>query len=185
MARALFILIFCSVSVFSARADPVTPYDLARDGAGKVLFIRHAYAPGVGDPDHFKLGDCSTQRNLDAAGRLQARKIGEVLRNAGVRVSKVYSSQWCRCLETARLMNVGAVTPFSGLNSFHDFTETREENLANVETLLAGLDRNGPLVIMVTHAVTISALAGMSVGSGEGVVLSLKDRSFRAVSGLN
>ena len=71
-----------------------------------VLMIRHALAPGVGDPDDFILDDCSTQRNLNQAGREQAKAIGQWLRSRGIQQVKLYSSQWCRCLETARLMQM-------------------------------------------------------------------------------
>ena len=47
-----------------------------QDG-GKLIFIRHAYAPGNGDPINFNLNDCSTQRNLNDDGRKQAKHIGE------------------------------------------------------------------------------------------------------------
>ena len=78
---------------------------------GHVLMMRHAYAPGFGDPPGFQLDDCTTQRNLDTAGRAQASAIGDWLRRQGVQEAQVYSSLWCRNLETARLLNLGPVTP--------------------------------------------------------------------------
>ena len=97
-------------------ADVISLTELAKPG--RVLMLRHANAPGIGDPPNFKLEDCSTQRNLDAAGRAQAQALGRRLAQAGVREARVYSSQWCRCLETARLLNLGPVTPQPALNSF-------------------------------------------------------------------
>lgn len=91
---------------------------LQQGDRGYVVMMRHALAPGTGDPPNFRLEDCSTQRNLSAQGRAQARRIGEAFRRRGIKVARVLSSQWCRCLETARLMNLGAVEPFAPLNSF-------------------------------------------------------------------
>ena len=76
---------------------------------GRVLMLRHATAPGFGDPPEFRLGDCSTQRNLDATGRAQATALGERLRAAGLGEARVFSSAWCRCQETARLLNLGGL----------------------------------------------------------------------------
>ena len=68
---------------------------------GKLIFIRHAYAPGGGDPDNFEINDCKTQRNLSDTGREQANKIGYFFRSNNIPINKVYSSEWCRCKETA------------------------------------------------------------------------------------
>ena len=85
---------------------------------GTVIFLRHALAPGNGDPKNFDLNDCRTQRNLDETGRRQARAIGKRIAAAKLNLAGIYSSEWCRCLETALLLDLGAVTPFDGLNSF-------------------------------------------------------------------
>ena len=74
-----------------------------------ILMIRHAHAPSTGDPANFRIGDCSTQRNLDDRGRKQARAIGDWLRSKSITSARVYSSQWCRCLETAELLEMGSV----------------------------------------------------------------------------
>ena len=87
---------------------------------GHILMIRHAIAPGFGDPEIFKIGDCSTQRNLDDQGRKQSAKIGEWLRSHNIKPSAIYSSQWCRCMDTARLLDLGKVQEFSALNSFYE-----------------------------------------------------------------
>ena len=99
------------------------------DQGGYVLMVRHARAPGTGDPDHIRLGDCATQRNLDDEGRAQARRLGTRLRAAGVAAAEVYSSQWCRCLETAALMDLGPVEELPALNSFHQRPADRQPNL--------------------------------------------------------
>jgi len=141
---------------------------------GHVLMLRHAHAPGFGDPPGFELDDCATQRNLDASGRAQAIAIGEWLLRQGVREAKVYSSQWCRSLETARLLNLGPVKPLPALNSFFERTHDRVGSLIALNAFFARQPADGPLIILVTHFVNIEAVAGFSVGSGEGVLLQLQ-----------
>ncbi len=140
---------------------------------GRVLMLRHALAPGFGDPPGFKVDDCSTQRNLDDVGRKQARLLGARMRAAGIRAAQVYSSQWCRCLETARLLDLGKVEPLPALNSFFGRYEEREARLAAVRGVLARLPKDGPPVVLVTHQVTISGITDRGVGSGGGYVLRL------------
>ena len=140
---------------------------------GRVLMLRHALAPGFGDPPQFTVDDCATQRNLDDRGRGQARALGARLRAAGIRKAIIFSSQWCRCIETARLLKLGAVVTNPALNSFHGRPEDRAAKLDAVGELIAGLPTNGRPVILVTHQVTISGITGRGVGSGGGYVLRL------------
>jgi broad specificity phosphatase PhoE len=140
---------------------------------GAVLMIRHAEAPGIGDPDDFSLDDCSTQRNLSERGRQQARDIGKWLRDRGITSARVYSSQWCRCLDTASLMDIGEVTPFAGLNNFFTVPEDRESNLAKLRDFLSSQPADGELLVLVTHQVTISAITGEYTDSGHGKLLGL------------
>ncbi len=140
---------------------------------GRVLMLRHALAPGTGDPAGFRLGDCATQRNLDGAGRAQAVKLGEQLARAGISRARVYSSQWCRCVDTARLLNLGAVTELPALNSFFDRPQEREPKISALRAFLAKLPADGPPVVLVTHQVTVSALTGVYPASGGGVLLQL------------
>jgi phosphohistidine phosphatase SixA len=135
-----------------------------------VAMLRHALAPGTGDPASFELGDCSTQRNLSADGRAQARVIGERFRANGILRAEVRSSQWCRCLETARLLDLGPVVPLPALNSF--FRE-RAQGAGQTRALLDHLRewrRSLPLVL-VTHQVNITSLTDAFPASGEIVVL--------------
>ena len=140
---------------------------------GHVLMIRHASAPGTGDPEGFRLADCSTQRNLSDSGRDQARAIGSWLRARGILRARLYSSQWCRCLETAELLGFGGVTPLPALNSFFDRPADRETNLSGLRAFLAAQPQQGEPLILVTHQVTITAMTGIFPDSGEGVLLSL------------
>ena len=108
-ARFIFLaLLWPLVASLPASADTTDRF------LGTVLFMRHALAPGFGDPDHFSIKDCSTQRNLDETGRAQAQSIGAKLAAANIKFSAIYSSYWCRCLETAQLLGLGAVTPLTG-----------------------------------------------------------------------
>jgi phosphohistidine phosphatase SixA len=157
----------------------------ALKSGGGVLMIRHANAPGSGDPANFKIDDCATQRNLDERGRAQARAIGKVLRHHAIGRVRLYSSQWCRCLETARLMKLGDVQPLPALNSFFGRPDDRERRIDALKAFLAKQPRDGEPIILVTHYVTIAAMTGEGVSSGEGVVLQLKNGPPQVVGRLN
>ena len=150
--------------------------------AGTVMFMRHALAPGMGDPDNFSINDCNTQRNLDDTGRAQARAIGTKLAAANIKFSVIYSSYWCRCLETAQLLGLGAVTPFDGLNSFFQNHAPREATLAKLRQKLNSLPTSAPANLMITHSVTIRAITGLSVASGGLVIYDLKNGTARELS---
>ncbi|WP_299871420.1 histidine phosphatase family protein [uncultured Cocleimonas sp.] len=145
----------------------------AMQGGGHILMIRHAKAPGFGDPANIKIDDCSTQRNLDQQGRQQSEKIGEWLRSNNIEVAEIYSSQWCRCLDTARLLNMGVVKELPALNSFFQMPENREPSLRTLKQFISDQSTNQKLIIMVTHHVTIAAISGQNVASGDGVLLKL------------
>ena len=149
---------------------------------GTVLFMRHALAPGFGDPDHFSAGDCNTQRNLDETGRAQARAIGDKLASADIKFSAIYSSYWCRCLETAQLIGLGPVIPFDGLNSFFQNHAPRDATLAKLRQKIESLSPSEPASLMVTHSVTIQAITGLSVASGGLVIYDLKTGTARELS---
>jgi len=159
--------ILCTIVFETTHAMSLKEY--AEKPFGRVLMLRHALAPGFGDPSNFQLRDCSTQRILDEVGREQSRQIGNAFRNAGLRFEGVYSSQWCRCLETARLINMGKVQELTGLNSFFQGIVPREATLASLRKFLQDLPPDGDPVLLVTHQVTISAITGMGVSSGAAV----------------
>lgn len=165
-------MLFMAMPAVSSAGDQSEINEKLKAG-GHVLMLRHALAPGNGDPPNFKIGDCATQRNLDETGRAQARSIGEWLRSNGVTSARVYSSQWCRCLETARLLNVGPVQELAALNSFYERTQDREPNLKELNDFISRQPAQGELIVMVTHFVTIAGIAGTGVSSGEGVLLAL------------
>ena len=162
--RRLILLFFLACWPSIGHALSLDEY--AANPDGHVLFIRHALAPGSGDPSHFKVEDCQTQRNLSAAGREQARKIGARLRAAKLQISAILTSQWCRCKDTATEMGLGPVSSAPGLNSFYQGIVPKKETLANLTKRLDRLDGRDGVTIMVTHFVTISAITGIGVSSG-------------------
>lgn len=170
MTRCRFLLLFALLAPFAALAQDLAP--LARLATpGHALLIRHAYAPGIGDPPQFRIGDCSTQRNLDAQGREEARTAGAALRAAGITNARVLSSEWCRCTETARLLGYGPVETAPALNSFFANPDEGPSRIAATKTLLAQLARDTRPVIMVTHDVTIAGLTGRRLSTAEGVIV--------------
>lgn len=138
-----------------------------------MVLLRHALAPGTGDPANFELDDCSTQRNLSAEGRVQAQKIGEAFQARGVAVRQILSSQWCRCMDTAKLMSVGEVTAFSPLNSFFRNRSTAASQTAEVKQYLLSQQQIPGVIVMVTHQVNITALTDIVPRSGEAVIVKV------------
>jgi len=136
---------------------------------GNVILMRHASAPGTGDPDGFRLDDCGTQRNLSAAGRAEAAAIGASLRALGVERAAVFSSRWCRCLDTARGLGLGQVTPLPVLDSFFANRAMATERTPALEAWLAAADLSEP-VVLVTHQVNITALADVVPAQGEWLI---------------
>jgi phosphohistidine phosphatase SixA len=141
----------------------------ALQAGAHVALIRHATAPGTGDPPGFRLEDCASQRNLSEEGRDEARRIGAAFRARGVSVEGVWSSQWCRCLETAELLDLAPVTPLPALNSFFEARELEADRTTALRAFISSREPGGAL-IMVTHQVNITALTGVFPRSGEAVV---------------
>jgi phosphohistidine phosphatase SixA len=166
-------------NVALAQAESALAKVIAETGAN-VMFMRHALAPGYGDPSHFDVNDCDTQRNLDATGRAQAKSLGKVLKQHQIRFDEIKSSQWCRCQETARLLEVGKVMPFTGLNSFFEEHADREETLRQLKSYLDSLKPN-EMVLLVTHQVVISAVTGIYAPSGGVVLFNTTTKASKAL----
>lgn len=143
--------------------------DALRRG-GVVAAFRHASAPGTFDPPGFRLDDCSTQRNLDAAGRDQARRLGEQFRQLGLRPTAVRSSPWCRCLDTARLAFGDGVQTWPPLRSTRAGDADEAQQLRELRAAVAQVDK-GRFEVWVSHQFTLGALAGQSLASGAGLLL--------------
>jgi phosphohistidine phosphatase SixA len=165
--------------ISTAYAQPATEAELWRvlkTGSG-IALMRHAVAPGTGDPAGLRLDDCSTQRNLSDEGREQARRIGERFREQGIMQMTVVSSQWCRCLETATLLELGEVTQHPDLNSFFSDRTTEEAQTANIKAFITSYVGELPLML-VTHQVNMTALTGIVPASGEIIILRKTSDGF-------
>jgi phosphohistidine phosphatase SixA len=176
-----------AIAVVAAGAAPDTPRESDApwrllERGGHVLVLRHASTePGVGDPPGFRLGECSTQRNLSAAGREEARRLGAALRARTIPIGRVLSSRWCRCLDTAWLA-FGRGEGWPPLDSFFDDRSREPEQTAAVRRLLSERPADGNLVL-VTHQVNITALTGIAPAPGELVVLAPRGDGTFAVTG--
>lgn len=152
-------------------AEPDRLWEALRSGEA-VAMMRHALAPGIGDPASFDIDDCTTQRNLSDVGRAQAKRIGDRFRENGITGATVKSSAWCRCLETSELLGFRAVSRLPALNSFFTARQREETQTTELKEWLNERQKSTP-VVLVTHQVNITALTGVFPVSGEIVVLRL------------
>ncbi|MCQ4294954.1 histidine phosphatase family protein [Pseudomonas stutzeri] len=164
------LLICLLYSLELAQADEHDAWQALREGHA-ILVLRHATAPGLGDPGGFNIDDCKTQRNLDERGRAEARRWGARLRQAGITSARVLSSRWCRALETAQFMALGVVEPLPALDSFFTSPITERHQTAALRRAVEVL-APGEVAVLVTHQVNITALTGIFPQSGEGLILA-------------
>ena len=148
---------------------------------GKLIFIRHAYAPGGGDPNNFDINDCNTQRNLSNSGRKQAKNIGIFFKDNNIKIENVYSSEWCRCKETA-LIAFNKFENKNFLNSFFSskFAKNKDLQIQNLRKFIKDFNGDENL-IFVTHYIVISELLNYSSSSGE-IVIS--DKNYNIIGNL-
>ena len=175
-----FIIIFITFST-PIKADSNKNLINQLEKGGKLIFIRHAYAPGNGDPNNFNLNDCSTQRNLSNIGRKQAQYIGTFFRENKIKIDKVLSSEWCRCKETAKIAFDDYSTN-SFLNSFYSskYAKNKDKQVKALKDYIEKFEKNKNL-ILVTHFVMISEVLNYSPLSGEIVV---SDKNFNMIGSL-
>ena len=169
----IFIIIFISLTT-SIKADSNKDLLKQLTEGGKLIFIRHAYAPGSGDPNNFNLNDCSTQRNLSDRGRKQAEHIGIIFRENKIEIDEVYSSEWCRCKETAEIAFTNFTTK-NFLNSFYSSNYAKNKT-KQIKDLMKFVKKNDfkKNIIFVTHYVLISEVLDYAPSSGE-IIVSDKD----------
>ena len=172
MRFVLFIVLlgFCCPMEAAGADDAADAWKALRAG-GHVALMRHADAPGgVGDPPDFRVEDCATQRNLSAKGRADAEKIGLRLKAEGIQFEKIRSSPWCRCIDTARLLNLGTVETEATFGNVVVLRDQRETLTTGARALIARWTARGNLLV-VTHGANIQALTGAWLASGEIVVV--------------
>ena len=172
-----FIIIFISLTT-SIKADLNKNLLNQLEEGEKLIFIRHAYAPGNGDPNNFNLNDCSTQRNLNSNGRKQAKDIGNFFRENKIKIYKVLSSEWCRCKETADIA-FNDYSTINFLNSFYSskYAKNKDKQVEALNNYIKKF-KSGKNLIFVTHYVLISEVLDYGPSSGEIVV---SDKNFNIV----
>ncbi|MDC0487976.1 histidine phosphatase family protein [Amylibacter sp.] len=178
---AIILMLGLSNFLTKANAENYSIEEIINDIDANVIFMRHALAPGIGDPNNFKIGDCSTQRNLNETGIAQAVLIGKQLKKNSIQFNKIYSSQWCRCYQTATLLDLGKVHEFAGLNSIFQNFVSRRETLQKLEQKLSEISLN-KLVIFVTHQVNIQAITKKNTASGEMIVFNTSTKKSHKIN---
>jgi broad specificity phosphatase PhoE len=149
-----------------------------------IVLLRHTETvPGIGDPANFKLNDCNTQRNLNDAGSTHARAWGKVFAANGVPVGGVFSSAWCRCVDTAKLA-FGRVDTWPALNSHFESPQSASLQAEQVKGGIPTRMQKGKVLVLVTHQVNISAVSGLTSAMGEAVVMKLTGNALSVVGTL-
>ena len=172
----IFLLISFNTSI-KANSDDNLQRILSK--GEKLIFIRHAYAPGNGDPANFKLNDCSTQRNLNNKGIIQSKKIGQFFSKNNIQIDKVFSSEWCRCKDTAKFA-FNKYSTFDALNSFYDprFENNKDKQINDLKNYINNWNSKKNLVL-ITHFVVISEVLKVGANSGE---IIIADKEFNIIA---
>ena len=167
--KKLLIIFFINIFVVNSAYSEEEVLTSLKEG-GKIIFIRHALAPGNGDPENFDLNDCSTQRNLNQRGIEQSKFIGSIFNKNQIKIENVYSSEWCRCIDTAKFAFKTYQT-FSALNSFYDirFEANEERQITQLKEFINQWKGNEN-IIFITHFVVISSMLNIGTSSGEIVI---------------
>ena len=173
----IFLIIFSLIYSVSQSSEP--NWEPAKRG-DKIILIRHALAPGGGDPKGFKISDCTTQRNLNQIGINQSERIGELFKKNQIPVDKVLSSQWCRCKDTAKFAFKN-YKEFSALNSTFQppYDKKAKKQIKELKDYIQKWNGNGGNLILVTHYVIISAITDVAPRSGEIIII---DKNFNTLS---
>ena len=196
----LSVIAFLSVNVktavqFMMDTDAISTFDLVqaaeqdiwtqmRENTGYVVLLRHAITvSGTGDPPGFQLDDCDTQRNLSEAGREQAKQIGREFRERNIPISQVLSSQYCRCLDTAQLLNLGTVEPAPMLNSIFEDRTTATQQVEQTRQRILNHQNDRGVIVMVSHYANIVEITGTPPQEGEIVVLRANQQGDLEVAG--
>ena len=177
---SLFIIIFSFISLLTHSAEQ--NWKPAQDG-DKIILIRHAKAPGGGDPKGFNIENCKTQRNLDMMGINQSKRIGKLFREKKIKINQVLSSEWCRCKDTAKYA-FGDFKEFSALNSTYTppYDKNEKQQIQALKNYVRNWDGKGGNLVLVTHYIIILAITGETARSGE---LIITDKNFKVLSTIN
>ena len=169
----IFLFLFLNSNHVHANWDP------AKDG-DKIILIRHAIAPGSGDPPGFNLKDCKTQRNLSKEGIKQSKKIGKLFKINQIKIDQVLSSQWCRCKDTAKYAFKN-YKEFSALNSTFQppYDKNAKKQIKELKDFIKRWDGKGSNLVLVTHYVIITAITDVVPRSGEIIII---DKNFKTLS---
>ena len=181
MRSFLSIIIFIfSLLLPSAYANE-SAWSILKEG-GKIVFIRHAYAPGGGDPDNFVIEDCYTQRNLNQQGIDQSISMGQEFSKRDIPIQQVYSSQWCRCKDTASYA-FGDYQELTSLNSTFEgeYRQNHQRQIKELKELIARWDDAEGNLILVTHYVIVGGTLGYYPSSGE---LVITDKSLEVLNSI-
>lgn len=181
MHAKLLLIIFASL--FLSALTHASDLSKKLESSEYVLLMRHTQAPGVGDPPNYVLNDCKTQRNLSAEGRQQAVAVGNWLRKQEIKQADIYSSAWCRCKDTAELLNFGQYQVEPSLASFFDEMKNAKARTKQLESFIAAhvKTKGHQALILVTHHVNIFEYMGENIASGD-MVLAKVDGNGRMVS---
>ena len=186
LSSALTLSLLISLSIQPSYANELLIWDKlnASSAKGYVLLLIHSLAPGVGDPENFKLGDCSTQRNLSQEGRDDASEIGAWIKRQKVEIYRVESSRWCRARQSAELLDIGKVKLNKNLDSLfrESNLESHPKTLKTKQQIISHRNKSG-LLVLVGHYVNIAALVGVGVDSGEGVIVKANKNGVIKVLG--
>ena len=181
MKKILTILFIGMLNFVSCAYSNDKILNLLNEGK-KLIFIRHAIAPGNGDPNNFNIKDCSTQRNLNKNGIKQSKKIGLFFKKNKIKIDKILSSEWCRCIDTAKYAFENFET-FDALNSFYDekFAANETRQINDLKKYIKNWDSDKNLVF-VTHYVVISSILNTGSSSGE---IIISDKNFNIIGSIN
>ena len=174
--RKLLIIFFIFIPNNSYSSENVVKF--LKEGK-KIVFIRHALAPGNGDPNNFDIKDCSTQRNLNDEGRAQSKRIRNFFEKNNIKIDKVLSSEWCRCKDTAKIA-FGKFETFSALNSFYEtrFSKNKSKQMKDLREYISKWESDSNLII-VTHYVVILDILDRGTSSGEMII---SDKNLNIIS---
>ena len=182
MLKKILIILFISLLSLNNNAFSSDKILQSLKEGKKLVFIRHAIAPGNGDPNNFDINDCSTQRNLDQNGIEESKKIGLFFKNNKIKIDKVLSSQWCRCKDTAKYAFKNFKT-FDALNSFYDekFAANEAKQIKDLKNYIKRWNSDKNLVL-ITHFVVISSILNTGASSGE---IIISDKNFNIVGSID